>query len=152
MKMTERHGWIWPKPRNVNCVNLTKNWQQWACSCWTWPITIEFDQKSEKSKNNTTTNNILCWIWPKIVNSIYSLVHVCHCGDIHIIFGFRSYSTENVRRYGNYINYDFGQFHKVNVRHCQFSVMFTDVGHIHSVKLTTLHKKKTHTINPRKRL
>ena len=31
------------------------------------------------------------------------------------------------------INYDFGLVHQVNVRCCQFSVKFTDFGHIHSV-------------------
>ena len=65
--MTERHGWIWPKPGNVNCVNLTQNWQRRTCSCWTCLITVEFDLNSENIKNNTTTKNMSCWIWPKIV-------------------------------------------------------------------------------------
>ena len=33
---------------------------------------------------------------------------------------------------------NFGQVHQVNFHRCQFSVMFTDFGHIDSVMLTTL--------------
>ena len=33
---------------------------------------------------------------------------------------------------------NFGQVNQVNIRRCQFSVMFTDFCHIHSVMLTTL--------------
>ena len=34
--------------------------------------------------------------------------------------------------------FNFGQVHQVNFRCCQFSFIFTDFGHIHSVMLTTL--------------
>ena len=128
MKMTQRHCWIWPKSRNFNCVNLTENWQWQTCSCWTWPIMIEFDQNSE--------------ILSIFGFRSYSLVHVCHCGDIYRIFGFRSNSTQNVHRYGKYkllfwsssqsersLLSVFGHVHRFQ------SYSF---GHLHLVKLTTL--------------
>ena len=42
MNMTKSCGWIWPKPTNLTCLNMTEYWQQRTFTWWTWPKTIDF--------------------------------------------------------------------------------------------------------------
>ena len=67
MNMTKSCGWIWPKPTNLTCLNMTEYWQRRTFTCWTWPKTIEFDRKLDFRS--------------------YSPVKVCHCGNLYYIFG-----------------------------------------------------------------
>ena len=123
--MTETRGWIWPKPTNVICLNLTENWQQWMFTLWTWRKRIEFDRKS------------------KIFGfQSHSLVHVCRCSDIYRMFVFRSYSTDNVCRYGKYKLLFWSSSHCERLSLSVFGHVHRfrsySFGHLHSVKLTTL--------------
>ena len=127
--MTETHGWIWTKPTNVICLNLTKNWQWPTFTLWTWPKRIDFDRKLKILKimaqrqtfmveyrfSVIFTNSCLP-LWWYLYNFWFSVIFNRQCSSLWQIF------------IGN-----FGQVHQENVRHCQFSVTFPA-----SVKLTTL--------------
>ena len=84
MKMTESHGLIWQKPRNMVCLDLTETDNDERSLG-------EHDGKrlslteNFKNNNNATTMNMYCWISPKIC-----------------IFSFLSCSPVNVRLYGNF--------------------------------------------------
>ena len=119
--------WTWPKTDNdeVHLVNMTDN-------NWVWP-------KISKNKNNATMTNMYCWIWPKIVNKIYfrsySLLHVCRCGDDYCIFGFRSCSTGNVHRHGNF----YFKFQSSSPRERSWLSAFGHVHRFRSYSLCHLH-------------
>ena len=51
-----------------------------------------------------------------------------------IISTFGHIHTDRFVRHCGYIYYNFGQVHHVNVRRCQFFVMFSVFGHLDSVK------------------
>ena len=134
---------------------MTKNWFEYdqnrqTIAVWSWP-------KMTTTNINSLFSTQKDWIWTKVENIkiiyiwSYSHIHFSRCGNINVFY-FQSYSLVHVGCCGNiYCIFDFGhiqpdmlivgaifilnfgQFHQVNVCRCQFLVMFTDFGHIHSV-------------------
>ena len=126
MKMTETHGWIWPK----HMVEFDRNRR--TLLVWTWP-NIDNEERSLVEHDRK---------WLNLTENWYSPVNVPRCGDIYYIFYFRSYSPVKVHRCGN-IYYIFGHVHHVKVCRCQFfghvhKFWSNSFGHLHSVKLTFL--------------
>ena len=115
VNMTES---IWPKS-----VNMTENWQRWTFTWWTWPkFKIKID----------TTTNMSGWIWPKIKNTIL-IIFFLNLVKFDRLLSLLWYFFYNFYFQSNSIVY--GRVHRVNIRHCHFSVMFKQIrfvgfGHI----------------------
>ena len=98
-------------------------WREWGLL--TWPN--QYDQNRQ---------TLLVWTWPNIDNNEHSLGEHDRkrliFGHIHLLRFLFVVILILI----------FGQAQQVNVRRWQFSVMFTDFGHIHSVMLIILKRER----------
>ena len=125
MKMTETCGWIWLKPTNVICLNLTENWQRRTFTMWTWPKTIELDQKSKILKIMAQRRTFMIEYDPNRKFNRFSVHFYRQCSMLWQILLELSVKFTKLT------------FVVVSFRsHSQISVTFTDFSHIHSVIFT----------------